>query len=181
MTLRILLEDKSLTLSERFWAVATIVAVGRNVGTTEAPDMLTFVCVASASNDCPSEMLEGTAISGVSTLDATVNTEVVFAMPLKSAVQDVRIAEVRTSPLRLIALGKGCCKICDGVDRKDAECFSTQERNVTPSSVSSPDDGSSVGRNCPLLLLCTCTTCLATELFQDWVCIIMIVARVGRR
>ena len=119
------MEDKSLTLSERFWAVATIVAVGRNVGTTEAPDMLTFVCVASASNDCPSEMLEGTAISGVSTLDATVNTEVVFAMPLECAVQDVRIVEARTSPLRLIALGKACCKICDGVDRKDVEYFST--------------------------------------------------------
>ena len=72
MTLRILLEDKSLTLSERFWAVATIVAVGRNVDTTEAPDMLTFVCVASASNDCPSEMLEGTALEKL--LELSVRT-----------------------------------------------------------------------------------------------------------
>lgn len=112
-------------------------------------------------------MLEGAAIPGMSTLDARMNIGVVFAVPLESAVRDVRFAETRTPPLSLIAPGKNCCKLGDGVDRKDDECFSPMERNVMIPSVSSLDDSSSVECNCLLLILCTSTKCSATELFQD--------------
>lgn len=104
--------------------MVAMVAVGRNVDTIEAPGMLAFISVVSASNDRPSEISEGVAIPGMSTLGAKMNTGVVFAMPLERAVRDVRFAETRTPPLSLVVADKSCCEVCDGAGRNDAACFS---------------------------------------------------------